>query len=54
MVDPHAAVLTAYWPVVTKAGIGSGPEAKLVKVSVCEAELPTSRLPKASEAGERE
>lgn len=54
MVLPQAAVLTEYWPVVTKAGMGSGPEARLVRVRGCEAELPTSRLPKASEAGERE
>ncbi len=45
IVVPHAAVLTEYWPVVTKGGIGNGPLARLVSVSVCVAEAPTSRLP---------
>lgn len=52
IVEPHAAVLTAYWPVVIKVGTGSAPEAMLVSVMVCDAELPMSRFPKASVVGE--
>jgi hypothetical protein len=42
---PHADVFTEYCPVVTNGGTGSGPEAVLVNVNVCAAELPTSRFP---------
>src|ERR1035437_7611452 len=65
---PQAAVLTEYWPVVTNTGTGSGAPpgianaevcgvtapARLVNVMFCEAEAPTSRLPKLSVVGDSE
>ena len=51
---PQAAVLAEYWPVVTNTGTGSGPPARLVNVRFCEAEAPTSRLPKLSVVGDSE
>jgi len=53
-VPPQAAVLTAYSPVVVNTGTGSGPVARLVSVSVCLVEAPTSRLPKVIAEAESE